>query len=477
MKKIHPVLLAGGYGTRLWPLSRQSYPKQFSKIIGDHTLFQQAALRLITSSQVKFERHITLTHEQFRFIAREQFQGLDISQGPIITEPQAKNTAPAILAAALFVHSSEPSAIMLAVPSDHVMPDTEDFHKAIVKGLDCLQDGKMVTFGISPTHAEVGYGYLELEHQCLDDFGMSSVRRFVEKPDRESIERMLEVGNQLWNSGIFLFRVADLIAAFVNYSSDTLKITNEAIRTAKQEPGLIRLNPKPWKQLEDRSIDYEIMEKAKNLVAIRYPSKWSDLGGWGAVWSETINDPSGMSTSGNAHAIDCRNTLLRSESKCQQVVGLGLDNIVAIAMADAVLVANKNRAQDVKQVVGYLRKKSIRQADDFLKEKRPWGWFECLALGDSFQVKCLCVKSGAALSLQSHSHRSEHWIVVEGTAKVTIDGEVKLVSKGHSVYVPLGVVHRLKNLGKTQVVLIEVQIGTYFGEDDIVRYEDIYARS
>lgn len=473
---IYPVLLAGGSGTRLWPLSRKSYPKQFSKLIGDKTLFQSSAQRLTSSSTLDFASHITLTNSDFRFIIGDQLQEIGIDPGPILIEPEPKNTAAAILAASIFALSKDEKAVLLVAPSDHVIPDTNDFHESIKVGLTHAQNRKMVTFGIKPTHSETGYGYLELSIDPLDDYGSSDLKTFVEKPNLQNAKQMVAAGNYLWNAGIFLFRAQDMIDAFRTYTPETLDLVSQSINEASADLGFLRLAAEPWSKIECISIDYAIMEKAQNLVAVPYASKWSDLGGWDAVWLESEPDTSGNVTSETAHAIECSNSLLRSESGSQQVVGLGLNDIMAIAMPDAVLVAPKERAQDVKKAVALLKSKDIAQAEIFPKDHRPWGWFESLALGDRFQVKRICVKPGAALSLQSHKHRSEHWIVVEGTAKVTIDDEIKLVSEGQSVYVPLGAKHRMENPSKLPMVLIEVQIGTYLGEDDIIRYEDVYAR-
>ena len=476
MSKVYPVLLAGGSGTRLWPLSRKSYPKQFSNLIGEKTLFQSSAERLTSSDIIEFASHITLTNADFRFIVGEQLQEIGIDPGPILIEPEAKNTAPAILAASVFAHSANEDAVLLVAPSDHVIPDTSQFHEAIKVGLSHVENQKMVTFGIKPTHPETGYGYLELSTDPLDDCGSSNLKAFVEKPNLQDAKQMLDAGHHLWNAGIFLFRAQDMVDAFRAYAPEILGLVSQAVDGASPDLGFLRLAAEPWSKLEDISIDYAIMEKTQNLVAVPYASKWSDLGGWDAVWSESKPDASGNVTSETAHAIDCSNSLLRSESSSQQVVGLGLDNIMAIAMPDAVLIAPKERAQDVKKAVELLKEKDIAQAEIFPKDHRPWGWFESLALGERFQVKRICVKPGAALSLQSHKYRSEHWIVVEGAARVTIDDKVKLVNEGQSVYVPLGAKHRMENPGKSSMVLIEVQIGSYLGEDDIVRYEDVYSR-
>lgn len=476
MSEIYPVLLAGGSGTRLWPLSRKSYPKQFSSLIGDFSLFQYSAKRLTSSDLVKFRPHITLTNSDFRFIVNEQLQEIGIDPGPILIEPCARNTAAAILAASLFAHSNDQDAILLVAPSDHVIPDLHDFHEAINTGLQHLANGKIVTFGVKPTGPETGYGYLELSADSLDNQGSSNLKSFVEKPCLEVAEKMLTKGNFLWNAGIFLFRAKDMIDAFNVHAPDTLNLVSQSFSMGSSDLGFFRLAADPWSSLDNISIDYAIMEKIENLVAVPYASKWSDLGGWDAVWSESQPDNLGNVTSESAHAIECSNSLLRSECSSQQIVGIGLDSIVAIAMPDAVLVAHKERAQDVKYAVELLKTKNIPQAEIFPKDHRPWGWFESLALGHRFQVKRISVKPGAALSLQSHNHRSEHWIVVEGTAKVTIDDEVKLVTEGQSVYVPLGSKHRMENPGKLPMLLIEVQIGSYLGEDDIIRYQDVYER-
>jgi mannose-1-phosphate guanylyltransferase/mannose-6-phosphate isomerase len=469
---ITPVLLCGGSGTRLWPLSRKSYPKQFAALIGEETLFQASAKRLAGDG---YAAPVVVTGSDFRFIVTEQLQGAGLDPGAILIEPEGRNTAPAILAAALHVAAQDEQGLMLVAPSDHVVPDADAFRTAVEAGVPAAKDGQLVTFGIHPTHAETGYGYLELAGDASGDAPVK-LARFVEKPDADKAQAMIEDGKHLWNGGIFLFRACDIIAAFKAHANALLEPVQAAYNSAKTDLGFLRLDPDNWARADDISIDYAVMEKADNLSVVPFRAGWSDLGGWDAVWRETGPDADGVATSDNATAIDCHDTLLRSESENLEVVGIGLENIITVAMPDAVLVADKSRAQDVKKAVAALKAKQALQAESFPKDHRPWGWFESLVIGNRFQVKRILVHPGAALSLQSHHHRSEHWIVVEGTAKVTVDDEVKLVSENQSVYLPLGCVHRMENPGKVPMVLIEVQTGSYLGEDDIIRYEDVYAR-
>jgi len=469
---IHPVLLCGGSGTRLWPLSRKSYPKQFIPLVGDTSLFQTSAQRL---SGAGFASPVIVTGADFRFIVTEQLSQVGIEAGSILIEPSARNTAPAILAAALSVGDD---ALILVAPSDHVIPDAARFRDAVLAASEAAQAGQLVTFGIRPDRPETGYGWLELSTQ--PDAGFSPVAqplaRFVEKPDVATAQAMLEGGRHLWNAGIFLFRADVLIEAFKTHQPEILAQVRAALDAAQEDLSFTRLDPQAWGAIEDISIDYAVMEKASNLSVVPYGGVWSDLGGWEAVWREGDGDTTGVVTSGEALSIDCENTLLRSESEALQVVGIGLKDIVVVAMPDAVLVAHKDRAQDVKKAVTALKSRGVPQAETLPRDYRPWGWYESLVVGGRFQVKRIHVHPGAALSLQSHHHRAEHWIVVEGTAKVTVDDTVKLVTENQSVYIPLGAVHRMENPGKVPMVLIEVQTGSYLGEDDIIRYEDVYAR-
>lgn len=475
--KITPVLLCGGSGTRLWPISRKSYPKQFAPLIGQETLFQSAARRLSGNQNgISFNKPMVITNSDFRFIVTEQIQDVGVEPGAILIEPEGRNTAPAVLVAALRAHAEDHEALLLVAPSDHVVPDVRAFHDAVAKGLKSVENGRLVTFGITPTHAETAYGYLELAAKPDGEGNPVALQRFVEKPNEARAAEMLAEGNFKWNAGIFLFRAADMIGAFETHSPELIAPVQAALDEAEVDLGFLRLASEPWAKAEDISIDYAVMEKADNLSVVPFDAAWSDLGGWDAVWRESGPDAEGVVTSEGATAIDCQNTLLRSESSNMEVVGIGLENIMTIAMNDAVLVADMSCAQNVKKAVTALKEKGATQATAFPKDHRPWGWFESLVVGGRFQVKRIMVHPGAALSLQSHVHRSEHWIVVEGTAKVTIDDEVKLVTENQSVYIPLGAVHRMENPGKVPMVLIEVQTGAYVGEDDIIRYEDVYAR-
>lgn len=472
---IHPVLLCGGSGTRLWPLSRKSYPKQFAKLTGETSLFQASGTRL---SGPGFAAPVVVTGGDFRFLVIEQLAAIEIVPSAVLIEPAPRNTGPAIAAAALAIGADNPDALILVAPSDHVIPDADAFRATVQAARPAAEAGQIVTFGIHPVRAETGYGWLALS-QALDADAApvaQPLQGFVEKPDSPTAQAMLEDGMHLWNAGIFLFTAATILEAFERHAPDQLKLARAAVDDAQRDLGFTRLAPEPWAKLQDISIDYAVMEKVENLSVIPYAGIWSDLGGWDAVWREGGPNENGVLTNGPATAIDCADTLLRAESPTQQLVGIGLENLVVIAMPDAVLVANKSRAQDVKLAVAALKGQGVAQAETLPQDYRPWGWFESLAIGGRFQVKRIVVNPGAALSLQSHHHRSEHWIVVEGTAQVTIGDQVQLVSENQSVYIPLGTRHRLENPGKLPLTLIEVQTGAYLGEDDIIRHEDVYAR-
>jgi len=474
-EEIHPLLLCGGSGTRLWPLSRKSYPKQFTRLTGNESLFQASARRL---SGPGFGAPVVITAGDYRFVVTEQLAGAEICAAATLIEPEGRNTAPAILAGALELQARVPGALMLVAPSDHVIPDAAAFRAAVQAAVPAARAGQIVTFGIRPDRPETGYGWLALSEAPGAGFAPvpQPLRGFVEKPDAATAQELLAGGMHLWNAGIFLFSTDAILAAFETHQPAMLAAVRRAVEEAARDLHFLRLDPEAWADCADISIDYAVMEKADNLTVVPYGGAWSDLGGWDAVWRESGPDAAGIVTSGPATAIDCTDSLLRAEDGQQALVGIGLSDIIAVAMPDAVLVAHKDRAQDVKQAVTALKAQGAKQAETLPRDYRPWGWFEGIALGERFQVKRIHVHPGAALSLQSHHHRSEHWIVVAGTAKVTIDDKVQLVTENQSVYIPLGAVHRMENPGKVPMILIEVQTGTYLGEDDITRYEDIYSR-
>ncbi|QBY02240.1 mannose-1-phosphate guanylyltransferase/mannose-6-phosphate isomerase [Rhodophyticola sp. CCM32] len=468
---ITPILLCGGSGTRLWPLSRESYPKQFADVVGEDSLFQASARRCIGDG---FADPVVITGNAFRFIVTEQLDECLIAPGSILIEPEGRNTAPAVLISALHVLRHRPDDLILIMPSDHAVADPDLFRATVAQGCAAAGAGQIVTFGIAPTRAETGYGWLERGAETTD--GAYNLERFIEKPDAETATRLLADDRYMWNAGVFLAQAKTLVAAYQTHAPDMLALAERALANATDDLGFTRIDPVAWAGMPDISIDYAIMEKAKNISLVPFQGDWSDLGNWQSVWQETTRDKDGNARSANTTALDCKDSLLRSESDGIELVGIGLTNIVAVAMGDAVMVADMSQAQNVKQAVTNLKAREAKQAVQLPVDYRPWGWFETLVLGDRFQVKRIHVHAGASLSLQSHDHRSEHWIVVEGVAQVTIDDTEKQLSENQSVYIPVGSKHRLANPGPAPMVLIEVQTGSYFGEDDITRYEDRYAR-
>lgn len=470
---IYPVILCGGSGTRLWPLSRKSFPKQFSRLNGETSLFQQTVERV---SGEEMQSPIVLTNADYRFTVAEQLSDVGITNPTIMIEPEGRNTAPAILAAALHLRH-QPDAVLLVMPSDHAIADETSFHGAVAAGHEAATQGQLVTFGVKPVRPETGYGYLEIDAKTEDYRPRAlPLKSFVEKPDLETAEKFVAGRRHLWNAGIFMFRVADIIDAYEVFAPRLMMPVRRAVEGARNDLCFLRLDETPYKTAEDISIDYAVMEASEALSVIPMDCGWSDLGSWSSVWETGVADSDGVVQSGDTTAIDCENTLLRSDSEGVQLVGIGLQNITAIAMGDAVLVADMSQSEKVKEAVATLKARKVKQATSFPRDHRPWGYFETLSLGERFQVKRIVVKPDAALSLQSHMHRSEHWIVVQGVANVTVDDEVKLISENQSVYIPLGAVHRMENPGKVDLHLIEVQTGAYLGEDDIIRFEDIYAR-
>ena len=473
---IYPVLLAGGSGTRLWPVSRKAFPKQFRTFDGGLTLFQQALMRV---SGVHFAKPYVMTSEDFRFLVQEQATQIDCALSQILIEPEIKDTAPAILVATLNVlqKTDEDDPVILVAAADHVIPDVESFQATIRKGFADTQNGHIVTFGVVPTRAETGYGWLELTAGVDGETDTSlDLLRFVEKPNQEQAALMLQVGSYLWNSGIFLFSAKTILAAFDEFQPAMRPLAKSALDEGKEDLGFHRLAQNPWSQIDKISIDFAVMEHVRGMRVVPLRCSWSDLGDWQAVWRAMRHgDGDETRTAGGADALDCDTSYLHQAGETK-LVGLGLKDTIAVATDDAVLVAHKDRSQDVKKAVEYLREKGDRRADAFPIDQRPWGHFSSLAKGTCFQVKRIEVKPGGRLSLQSHQHRAEHWVVVAGTAQVTVNDQVKALRANESIYIPLGAVHRLENLSNVPLILIEVQTGSYLGEDDIVRYEDSYQR-
>lgn len=470
---IFPVVLCGGSGSRLWPLSRRAFPKQFSSFVGEASLFQSTALRF---SDAEFSDLVVVTGDEFRFVVQEQLRDAGASAADILIEPSPKNTAPAVLAAAIWLERRFGDSLMLVTPSDHLVTLPEALIRAVKKVRREAENGKIVTFGINPTRPETGYGWIEIEDRRGSAEHAKRIARFVEKPDVDFAKQFLRSGRHFWNSGIFLFSASTISRAFAVHAPEMLADAREAVSGAARDLEFVRLGENAWKRLPSVSVDYAIMERASNLMAIECDCGWSDLGDWQSVWRLFERDDAGVSVSGSATAIGCKNSHIRSTVPEQRLVAIGCCDIVAVAMPDAVLVADRNSSQLVKSAVARLLEDGVPQAERFPEDRRPWGQFKSLATGDRFQVKRIVVKPGSKLSLQSHKRRSEHWIVVEGTAKVTIGSTVKMVEENESVYVPVGEKHRLENPGNKPLILIEVQTGSYFGEDDIVRYEDDYAR-
>jgi mannose-1-phosphate guanylyltransferase/mannose-1-phosphate guanylyltransferase/mannose-6-phosphate isomerase len=468
---IHPVVLAGGSGTRLWPVSRKAFPKQFADISGSKSLFRQCLGRL--SSSV-FAAPMVMTGEEYRFIAVGQMEE-EGSRGRIMIEPEGRNTAPAILTAAVRMDHS-PEALLLVLPSDHAIRDEAAFLDAVKRGEAAARDGAVVTFGVTPDRAEPGFGYLEID-PGQDSSAAMRVTRFVEKPPTEQAARMVEGKRQLWNAGIYMARVDVLIAAFEAHCPEMLLPVRGAVQRGRSDLDFFRLEAESYGRCENISIDFAVTEKLDDLMAVQLDCGWADLGNWQALHAEEEKDNTGNVLRGDAKAVSCTNSLLMNQDGDTALVGVGLDNIAAIATRDAVLVADLDKAGQIGTVLEELRQEGRTQADGFLRCHRPWGYYETLSLGSRFQVKRIMVKPGAQLSLQSHVHRAEHWVVVEGSAMVTVGDSVSLLGENQSTYIPLGAVHRLENPGKLPLHLIEVQSGAYLGEDDIERYEDIYDRA
>ncbi len=467
---ITPVILAGGSGTRLWPVSRRSFPKQFANLLDGPSLFQRTVERVIAPG---FTAPTVITAEDYRFIAQKQMADIQAPCGSLIVEPIARNTASAVLTAAL-AHKDQPDTLLLILPSDHQIGDERAFLQTISKAARVAQKGMIVTLGVTPSSPATGFGYLKVEGGNDDALMIS---RFAEKPDETTAEAMLADGNWLWNSGMFLFRVDAVLKAYEAHAPELMGPAEAALALGGEDLGFQRLDKEAYARCANISFDHAIMENLQECAALPLTCGWSDLGSWQALKDIEPADDRNNVTAGNATAINCEGSLLKSDNPDTKLVGLGLKDVVAVATDDGILIADRNHSPEVGKVVETLRAEGAVQADGFRRCYRPWGYYETLSLGPRFQVKRIMVEPGAKLSLQSHVHRAEHWVVVSGSAKVTVDDSVKLLSENQSTYIPLGAVHRLENPGKLPLHLIEVQSGCYLGEDDIIRYEDIYQRA
>ena len=466
-QQVQPVLLSGGSGTRLWPLSREMYPKQFLPLVGDDTMLQATWKRIAPLASLP---PIVVANESHRFLAAEQLRVLDVSNPAILLEPVGRNTAPAIAAAALQAMATGGDPLLLVLPSDHVIADAQAFRAAVVLASAAAEQGALVTFGVVPTGAETGFGYI----QAAPGEGVRKVLRFVEKPDASTAQGYVDAGGYYWNSGMFLFRASRYLQELERLRPDILAATRTAFAAATRDGDFIRLDKDAFATCPSESIDYAVMEKTDAAMVLPVDIGWNDVGSWSALWDVAARDADGNACRGDVIAIDSRN----SYAHARRLVALvGVDDLVVVETDDAVLVAHKDRVQQVKEVVAQLKTGQRSQAALHREVHRPWGSYDSVDVGDAFQVKRIKVKPGARLSLQSHTRRAEHWIVVRGTARVTRDNDVFELHANQSTYIPIGAKHRLENPGTQMLELVEVQSGDYLGEDDIVRYEDVYGRS
>lgn len=467
MSSIQPVILSGGSGTRLWPLSREAYPKQFLPLAGKLTMLQATWKRV---APIAARGPLVIANEEHRFVAAEQLQQVGAEPAAIILEPVGRNTAPAIAVAALEATRDGGDALLLVLPSDHVITNEAAFRSAVQAAAAAAEAGKLVTFGIVPTGPETGYGYIK----AADGQGLRAVERFVEKPDLDTATGYVSSGQYYWNSGMFLFKASRYLQELERFQPEMLAGSRQAWQQARRDADFTRLDRDAFIAVPSDSIDYAVMEKTADAVVIPLDAGWNDVGSWTALRDVSQQDGDGNAHQGDVIAIDCRNTY----AYAQRLVALvGLDDVVVVETDDAVLVGKADRMQEVKTVVAQLKAEGRSEATWHRKVYRPWGAYDSIDNGERFQVKRITVKPGGTLSLQMHHHRAEHWIVVSGTAEVTRGDEVILLSENQSTYIPLGVTHRLRNPGKLPLELIEVQSGSYLGEDDIVRFEDTYGRS
>ena len=468
--QITPVILSGGSGTRLWPLSRKEYPKQYLPLVGCNTMLQETILRL--SGLDNLADPIIVCNADHRFLVAEQCQQIGIKNPIILLEPVGRNTAPAIAAAALQSLKTSDDTVLLVLSADHVIQDIDAFHEAIKIASNQAQEGKLATFGIVPTDASTGYGYIKSSKHNTD--GAYKVEEFVEKPDLKTAELYLKQGNYLWNSGMFMFKAEILIDELTVHSPGIVKAVGGAVNNATQDLDFIRLDKQAFESSLSDSIDYALMEKSDNVVVVPLDAQWNDIGAWSALYDIGTKDSQGNVIKGDVITQGTTNTYINADH--HMVAAIGVDNLIIIDTPDATFIATQDKAQEVKSIVESLQASGRCESSAHRKVYRPWGWYDSIESGECFQVKRLHVKPGAKLSLQMHHKRAEHWVVVSGTATVTNGEQTFNLNKGESTYIPLGVTHGLENATNEPLEIIEVQSGTYLGEDDIIRFEDIYGR-
>lgn len=465
---ITPVILCGGSGTRLWPASRKSYPKQFLPLVGDESTFQ-ATVRRVTGDT--FARPVVITGDAYRFLVAQQLDEIGI-EADILIEPEGRDSGPAVLAGAVWVAGKAKKSVCLVLAADHVIPDTQAFVADARRAGQAAQDGHIVTFGIKPTHPATGYGYIDRGDTI--DTNVTRVKAFVEKPDAAAAEKYIKDG-YVWNSGNFCFRADTLIEEARTLTPDMLKIVQASVDATKSDMMFERLDA-GYAQAAKISFDYAIMEPTNKAAVLEASFEWSDVGTWDSLWDISPRDENGMVCRGPVSTIDSRNSLVFSDPEIL-TTAVGIDDMVVVSTLDSVLVLPRTRAGDMKDLLAQLTREGRSEAHTHTRVHRPWGSYQTIDKGDRFQVKRIMVTPGQRLSLQRHHHRAEHWTIVRGTALVTIDAEEKMLTENESVYIPLGAIHRLENPGKINLELIEVQTGSYTGEDDIVRYEDVYNRA